>query len=122
MRRRQNKDVLANLAHLLGFTVNRRIRGKKGDRVQDNDPDGHVGPAAPLHVFMIQRNDHGDASRLESELRNSAHWPIRDATGIYDTATPQKPASHFGSSGVNATCPSLKFPLSVTPVTPPTQH
>src|SRR5580700_5056063 len=87
MRRRQKKDVLPNLAHLLGFTINRRIRGKKGDRVQGNNPDGHVGPAAPLHVFMIQRNDHGDASRLKSEPRSSvALADKRCAIGMYDTA------------------------------------
>src|ERR1700731_409108 len=71
MGRRQKKDVLPNLAHLLGFTVDGRMRGKEGDRVQGDDPDGHVGPAAPLHVFMIQRNDHGDTSRLKSEPRSS---------------------------------------------------
>src|ERR1700752_1789475 len=71
MCRRQKKDVLPNLAHVLEFSVDGRMRGKKGDRVQRYDHDGHVGPAAPLHVFMIQRNDHGDASKLESEPRSS---------------------------------------------------
>jgi hypothetical protein len=89
MCRRQKKDVLANLAHLLGLAVDGRIRGKKGDRVQGNNPDGHVGPAAPLHVFMIQRNDHGDASRLKSEPRSSGALADKAPSG-YDTAVPRK--------------------------------
>ena len=62
MRCSQENDVLLDLAHLAGFALDGPMRGEKEDRVQGNYGESHVGPAAAVHVFMIQRNDHGDAS------------------------------------------------------------
>src|ERR1700736_3227836 len=80
MRSSQKNDVLLDLAHLVGLALDGPVRGEKDDRVQGNYGNRHVGPAAAAHVFMIQRNDHGGASRLKSGLRGSGASRDSDKT------------------------------------------
>ena len=62
MRCGQKNDVFPDLAHLAGFALDGPMSGEKEDPVQGNYADRHEGPAAAVHVFVIQRNDHGVAS------------------------------------------------------------
>src|SRR5690349_17374193 len=99
MRGGEKKNVFPDLTHVVNFAFDGPMGGEKDERVQGDDADRHVWPAAAMHVFVVQGNDHRGASTT-----------TRFVT-FY---------RHFGSEPRNQTCTSLQFPLSVTPVTPPT--
>src|SRR5579872_1416446 len=123
MRGGQKNDVLLDFAHLAGFAVDGPMRSEKEDRIQGDYGNRHVGPAAAVHVFMIQRNDHGGVSRLKSGLSGSG---ASRYTGKSATRRRGKAGSaslpHSRNRFEKQTCTSSEFPLSVTPVTPPTHR
>src|SRR5712692_9161058 len=65
---RKEQNVRANFRPLRIFCVDLPASGEENSEIEDNQGDGDHRPAAALHVFMAQRNQH----RTSLSDRNAA--------------------------------------------------
>ena len=72
--------MLLDFAQLARFGFHGPVCGKKEDRIEGDDCNRDVGPAPAVHIFVIERNDHVNASR--SKLPSSQDTIRRRAGSV----------------------------------------
>jgi hypothetical protein len=65
--RGKHQDVDANLGLLRVLPLDLPVGSEEGNNIDDDESDGNDRPAATLHIFVTQGNQHGATSLARSQ-------------------------------------------------------